>query len=1183
MEALCHLKPNLPDDIGRHYNIYMSDFRPNASCIKLDGLDIEEAHKRVTEIIDSIHTQQVHLQSNLNLKQLKEEILTKHGSNVYITFPRDHAATISIWSLDQDATEQVLRDIPLVPHGEILKCSPEEEVYLKNLMKDTISSSLSAKINFNRGKVVLTGVQAEIDQSKNYIQTIVFSGLQRKKYHFSRHPAFQSLIKALVLIPQDPPDDSLQYHIQPSRQSKGDEKGFDIYIFSTNPDFFNKICKNLESLQPDSKIYKTVNRHAKQIVLGMKEEMEKKHGVKLIEIGVAGFRISGLRPHTVQDSIKEIDCKIKEMVIVEKYIPISDLHYELLKNKYFYLNEMKELKKTYEVMDKKGHDSCVIKFRGKLCEVALAKEKLESEFINTTFHKEEIELICPRKQQKMWLKRWDILKQQEEANFNTFIFITSKPNDKGMCRLCFKIIGSDEENNKKIQEAIIAEGTAIEKRAIVLSKTSTQSLYKTVVIEKRFTELSDDYCIHYIDRDANTVTITVPKVFSDAIDMAEEHLRKFVGEKCSYSYKIIDFEYDSSFSLLLASPTRYKVLRDQLMPMLTEYKVELCVQKYPKVSLRLNGVEVAVNHIRPQIASAIQEFIKCKIKRQLVPVDHLQVPYLTTPEFLRFKRRLEVDFCVTTSYPKESKANKVVCSSKIDSESSNKSIEVQICTGNIVVEQVDAIVNAASNNLKHSGGLAKAISEVGGSAIQEESYEFIKTHNVLKTGRAVCLGPGNLSCKKVIHAVGPRWREESKEKGEQLLHSAVLECLKVASVESLKSLAFPAIGTGIFKVPEDVCARISLKAVKDFVQSEPNSSIEIVKFVIFEKHTNILEAFISAFAEYQEKNTSPTSVVKENNGSTGASSIHADVIITLRGPDDCLDKAKESLQKKLKDCLTEICCEKLPKVIDTPFEEKLCQISRKHTVSPSFDNIETSDGKIKRVLNLKGVSCKCKAALEEIEDEILTFLMSTDEDISFPSEWQSQSRTTEVFSLPQGSTEMALVHTKFSVTMSGHQIIDVQRIQNKWLWEKYSMEKSRLKRKNDGIINEKELFHGTRSNDPRNIYEGEEGFDMRFSRQGMWGMANYFAVNASYSHGYSFPSASGQQMFLVKVLTGDSHQCASNPSLRMPPEKPSGSNGSKIQFSQIRYDTVTGETNGSQVFMAYKNDRAYPTYLITYK
>ena len=106
---------------------------------------------------------------------------------------------------------------------------------------------------------------------------------------------------------------------------------------------------------------------------------------------------------------------------------------------------------------------------------------------------------------------------------------------------------------------------------------------------------------------------------------------------------------------------------------------------------------------------------------------------------------------------------------------------------------------------------------------------------------------------------------------------------------------------------------------------------------------------------------------------------------------------------------------------------------------------------------------------------------------------------------------------------------------------------------------------------------------MRFSAEGKWGLASYFAVNASYSNAYAYQTSSGyREIFLVKVLIGDSCPCAANSSLRLPPEKPGGTSGS-LPFSKTRYDTVTGVTAGSQVYMTYDNDKTYPAYLIQYR
>ena len=103
---------------------------------------------------------------------------------------------------------------------------------------------------------------------------------------------------------------------------------------------------------------------------------------------------------------------------------------------------------------------------------------------------------------------------------------------------------------------------------------------------------------------------------------------------------------------------------------------------------------------------------------------------------------------------------------------------------------------------------------------------------------------------------------------------------------------------------------------------------------------------------------------------------------------------------------------------------------------------------------------------------------------------------------------------------------------------------------------------------------------MRFSAQGMWGRGNYFAVNASYSASYAHTLSNGsKQFFFSQVIVGDAHDCPSDPSLTKPPEKGS----SNSNFQRERYDSVSGTTGGSKVFILYTNGRAFPSYLVTFK
>jgi hypothetical protein len=305
-----------------------------------------------------------------------------------------------------------------------------------------------------------------------------------------------------------------------------------------------------------------------------------------------------------------------------------------------------------------------------------------------------------------------------------------------------------------------------------------------------------------------------------------------------------------------------------------------------------------------------------------------------------------------------------------------------------------------------------------------------------------------------------------------------------------------------------------------------------------------------------------------------------DIVLTLRGPVENLPVAEARIVSRLEGVMKTQVIESLPKNMSSDLENKIDRISRKNDVVCSFEKKQKG-----RVLKLEGVYFKVQAAVGTIQEEILTFTVnsaSSEEEVLLPPEWQAQaqSKVTDLFPVLQGSTEWQHVEGKFGSTMGSGRVRSIDRIQNTWIWKKYAFQKKRLDTKNGGRVNEMELFHGTRSNTPSIIYEGEDGFDMRYGRDGMWGVANYFAVNASYSDRYAYNSGNGRQMFLVKVLTGDTYTCVPQ-SLRMPPPKPSTTSGG-MQVAQMKYDTVSGTTRGSQVFMTYDNDKAYPAYLITY-
>jgi O-acetyl-ADP-ribose deacetylase (regulator of RNase III) len=143
---------------------------------------------------------------------------------------------------------------------------------------------------------------------------------------------------------------------------------------------------------------------------------------------------------------------------------------------------------------------------------------------------------------------------------------------------------------------------------------------------------------------------------------------------------------------------------------------------------------------------------------------------------------------------------------------------------------VDAIVNAANESLQLGAGVAGAIRRRGGSAIQEECDRI----GHCPVGGAVVTGGGNLPARWVIHAVGPVWRGGNAGE-DALLASAVRAALARAEEVGAKSVALPAISTGVFGYPVERAARISIAAARAFAGEA--KVVEKIVFCLFDERT----------------------------------------------------------------------------------------------------------------------------------------------------------------------------------------------------------------------------------------------------------------------------------------------------------------------------------------------------------
>lgn len=235
--------------------------------------------------------------------------------------------------------------------------------------------------------------------------------------------------------------------------------------------------------------------------------------------------------------------------------------------------------------------------------------------------------------------------------------------------------------------------------------------------------------------------------------------------------------------------------------------------------------------------------------------------------------------CVIEKFilPKDDSSKKPV-----KAEEANKKKKESICSfltpegkwillfkDNICDRNVDVIVNAASSKLHHGVGVSKAIAEAAGEVMKDECERYIIDRGPILEGQVAITSAGKLPFKKVVHAVGPLWRKEAtREKTmgkspreEKLLRYAVTNALDAA--KSYKSIAIPAIGTGTYECPRELCAQIMVDSALEFFQENPGCCLSEIQFTSIDD--DVVKAFVKEMDSrfHQDPNYESSSDAKE--------------------------------------------------------------------------------------------------------------------------------------------------------------------------------------------------------------------------------------------------------------------------------------------------------------------------------
>lgn len=167
-----------------------------------------------------------------------------------------------------------------------------------------------------------------------------------------------------------------------------------------------------------------------------------------------------------------------------------------------------------------------------------------------------------------------------------------------------------------------------------------------------------------------------------------------------------------------------------------------------------------------------------------------------------------------------------------------KEENIILIKGDITLTDADAIVNAANSMLLGGGGVDGAIHRAAGPELLEEC----RTLNGCPAGEAKITRGYNLKAKHVIHTVGPVWHGGQNDE-ESVLASCYMNSLKLAKDNAIKTIAFPAVSTGVYGFPKDLAAMIAVSETRRFLKS--NNLPERVIFVVFDdENYNIYKSYL---------------------------------------------------------------------------------------------------------------------------------------------------------------------------------------------------------------------------------------------------------------------------------------------------------------------------------------------------
>ena len=386
--------------------------------------------------------------------------------------------------------------------------------------------------------------------------------------------------------------------------------------------------------------------------------------------------------------------------------------------------------------------------------------------------------------------------------------------------------------------------------------------------------------------------------FRDSVEKVTPSLTAFMKKKCSVKEPV---PIQKGMWRLFSGPMKQQWMQIEAQCQDSEVEVIQPKEEERKFTIFLNGDKVEVQKVRQSIVQLIQSIVKTCIPLTRPGLcqyfsgekGRMQIPGIEKHHnvCIEVGEEMDTDVTATESITRGGAPRFVKqCMAEVVNMK-----QICIYTGDITKFQADIIVNAANETLSHVGGVADAILKKGGQVIQQDCDRHVRAHGRLNPGEVWMSDVvGNLPCLALIHAVGPRW---SSNPSKQQLQKVCMNCLKKASIYN--SIALPAISSGVFGCPKDLCADILVSTAVNFFRAQ-SSNLQEINFVLF-KHADAV-LFIKALqAHLPSQNIRRRSDSSAHNSPIGASSYGASsYVASLTTFEKGMSKDQSQLLQKAK-------------------------------------------------------------------------------------------------------------------------------------------------------------------------------------------------------------------------------------------------------------------------------------------